>query len=84
MGDCKMIGKILKTMRKEKGLSQKKIGKFVNKSENTISQWEQGIIEKIDFKDIEIIAELCDYEIQFINKKTNQILTSKNIDRKEL
>ena len=44
-----MIGKILRTMRKEKGLSQDKIGKYVNKSENTISQWEQGVIEKIDF-----------------------------------
>ena len=79
-----MIGKILKTMRKQKGLSQENIGKYVNKSENTISQWEQGVIEKIDFKDIEIIAEICNYEIQFVNKTTKEILTSKNIDRKEL
>ncbi len=79
-----MIGKILRTMRKEKGLSQDKIGKYVNKSENTISQWEQDVIEKIDFKDIEIIAELCDYEIQFVNKKNNEVLTSKNIERKEI
>ena len=71
-------------MRREKGLSQDKIGKYVNKSENTISQWEKGVIEKIDFKDIEIIAEVCGYEIQFLNTKTNEILTSKNIDRKEI
>ena len=79
-----MLGKILRTMRKEKGLSQENIGKFVNKSENTISQWEKGVIEKIDFKDIEIIAETCDYEIQFINKKTKQVLTTENISRKEI
>ena len=79
-----MLGKIIKTMRKEKGWTQEKIGKYVNKSENTISQWENGTIEKINFKDIEIIAEICDYEIQFINKKTNNILTTKNIERKEL
>ena len=79
-----MLGKILRRMRREKGLSQDKIGKYVNKSENTISQWEKGVIEKIDFKDIEIIAEVCGYEIQFLNTKTNEILTSKNIDRKEI
>mgnify|MGYP003571351462 CR=1 FL=1 len=79
-----MIGKILKTMRKEKGLSQDQIGKYVGKKENTISQWEKGVIEKIDFKDIEIIAELCDYEIIFKNKKANNELTTKNIDRKEI
>lgn len=79
-----MIGKILKTMRKEKKWTQEKIGKYVNKSENTISQWENNIIEKIDFKDIEIIADICDYQIQFVNKKTGQILTTENIERKEI
>lgn len=79
-----MIGKIIRTMRKEKGWTQEKIGKYVNKSENTISQWEKGIIEKIDFKDLEVIAEICDYEIQFVNKKNNNILTTKNIERKEI
>lgn len=79
-----MIGKILKTMRKQKGWTQEKIGKYVNKSENTISQWENNIIEKIDFNDIEIIADICDYQIQFVNKKTNDILTTENIERKEI
>ena len=79
-----MLGTILRTMRRKKGLSQEQIGRFVNKSENTISQWEKGVIEKIDFKDIEIIAEACDFEIFFINKNTKDVLTTRNIDRKEI
>lgn len=79
-----MLGKILKTMRKRNGFSQEEIGKYVNKSENTISQWENGVIEKIDFKDIEIIAEMCNFEIQFVDKKSKEILTTQNIERKEI
>ena len=79
-----MVGKIIKRMRREKGWTQEKIGQYVNKSENTISQWEKGVIEKIDFKDIEIIADICDYDIIFQNRKTKEILTTKNIERKEI
>ena len=78
-----MIGKILKTMRKSNKLSQEQISKLVGYARNTISQYETGTIEP-DFKTIEKIANLCGYEIQFINKEQNIILDSKNIERKEL
>lgn len=39
----------------------------------------------INFETIEKIAEVCGYEVVFINKKDkNKILTTKNIIRKEL
>ena len=63
-----MIGKILKTMRKSNKLSQEQISKLVGYARNTISQYETGTIEP-DFKTIEKIANLCGYEIQFINKE---------------
>ena len=78
-----MIGKILKTMRKSSKLSQEQISKLVGYARNTISQYETGTIEP-DFKTIEKIANLCGYEILFINKEQDITLNSKNIDRNEL
>ena len=78
-----MIGKILKTMRKSNKLSQEQVSKLVGYARNTISQYETGTIEP-DFKTIEKIANLCGYEILFINKEQDITLSSKNIDRNEL
>lgn len=78
-----MIGKILKTMRKSSKLSQEQISKLVGYARNTISQYETGTIEP-DFKTIEKIANLCGYEILFVNKEQDITLNSENIDRNEL
>ena len=78
-----MIGKILKTMWKSSKLSQEQISKLVGYARNTISQYETGTIEP-DFKTIEKIANLCGYEILFINKEQDITLNSENIDRNEL
>ena len=78
-----MIGKILKTMRKSNNLSQEQVSKLIGYARNTVSQYETGTIEP-DFKTIEKIANLCGYEIVFINKEQNLTLSSKDIDRKEL
>lgn len=78
-----MIGKILKTMRKSNNLSQEQVSKLIGYVTNTVSQYETGTIEP-DFKTIEKIANLCGYEIAFINKEQNLTLSSKDIDRKEL
>ena len=42
-----------------------------------------GAIEP-DFKTIEKIANICGYEINFINKELDMTLNSKNIERNEL
>ncbi len=78
------INKILKTIRLQKKLRQEDISKIIGIQSNTYSDWERGRTQKIAFDDIEKIAEICDYEIQFVNKKNKTILTTKNIDRKEL
>jgi len=78
-----MIGKILKTMRKKAGLSQSQVSKLVGFARNTISQYETGVLQP-DFETINKIAQVCGYEIEFINKKDNDVLTSENIDREEI
>lgn len=78
-----MIEKILKTMRKSNNLSQEQISKLVGYARNTISQYETETIQP-DFKTIEKIANECDYEIIFYNKKLNKTLTTKNINREEI
>lgn len=78
-----MIGKILKTMRKIKGLKQSDISKITNIPQNTLSQYENEKIQPT-FEIIEKIANICDYEIIFKNKIDNTILSSENINRKEI
>ncbi len=78
-----MIGKILKTMRKQAGLSQEQISKVCGFARNTISQYETGTLQP-DFATIEKIANECGYEITFTNLKTKQLLTTENIEREEI
>lgn len=78
-----MIGKILRTMRKNANLSQEQISKVCGFARNTISQYETGTLQP-DFKTIERIANECGYDITFTNSKTKQVLTTKNIEREEI
>ena len=76
-----MIGKILKYMRKKQELNQDELSKKTNIPQNTISQYETGRIQPT-FEIIENIANNCGYEVEF--KNNDDIVNSKNIDRKEL
>lgn len=78
-----MIGKILKTMRRKNNLSQEQMSKRIGYARNTISQYETETIQP-DFATIEKIANECGYEISFYNKKQDDLLTTENIDRKEI
>lgn len=79
-----MIGKIIKTMRRKSNLTQEELSKksFIGRS--TLSDYEREKTD-INFDNIEKIAEICGYEVLFINKKDkNDVLSSKNIDREEI
>ncbi len=78
------INKILKTIRKKSKLRQEDIAKQIGIQANTYSDWERGRTQKVSFEDIEKIANICGYEIIFQNTKSKDIITSKNIDRKEI
>ena len=70
-------------MRREKELSQEDMAMILNINQTTLSGYERGYREP-NYETIEKIAKICNYEIQFINKNTNNILTTKNIERKEI
>ena len=78
-----MIGKILRTMRKNAGLSQEQVSKLCGFARNTISQYETVTLQP-DFKTIEKIANECGYKITFTHTKTKQVLTTENIEREEI
>lgn len=79
-----MIGKIIKTMRRGNNLTQEELSKLTFIGRSTLSDYEREKTD-INFENIEKIAEACNYEILFVNKKDKtQILSSKNINRKEI
>ncbi|WP_206459213.1 helix-turn-helix domain-containing protein [Anaerovorax sp. IOR16] len=41
--DCKKVGSLIYTLRKEKGMTQKEIADLMNISDKTISKWERGL-----------------------------------------
>ena len=79
-----MVGKIIKTMRRENNFSQEELAQKVYLGRTTLSDYEREKTD-INFDNLEKIANACGYEILFVNKKDNtKILTSKNINRKEI
>ncbi len=78
-----MIGKVLRTMRKKKGLTQNDIEKICKIGRASLSLYELEDRQPT-FETIEKIANVCGYEIIFINSKTKDRLTTSNIDREEI
>ncbi len=79
-----MVGKIIRTMRRENNFSQEELANKVYIGRTTLSDYEREKTD-INFDNLEKIANTCGYEIFFINKKDkNKMLTSKNINRKEI
>ena len=78
-----MIGKALKYMRKNKKLKQDVLAKQIGISQQNLSRYEneQRIIS---FDTIEQIANKCDYEIYFINKKTKDKFKANDLTRKDI
>ena len=66
-----MIGIILRNIRKTKGLTQQYIGKKLNLAENTISNYETEYSNP-NFDTIYKFINVCDFEIEFIDKKTKR------------
>lgn len=79
-----MIGKIIKTMRHEAGITQAELSKKTYIGRSTLSDYEREKTD-INFENIEKIANACNYEVLFINKNDKKrILSSNNIDREEI
>ncbi len=78
-----MIGKALKYMRNQNNLSQEKMSLLTNIGRSTLSDYEREKTD-ISFENIEKIANMCNYEILFKNKKTKEIFKVKDLERKDV
>ena len=70
-------------MRKKNKFSQEDLAKITNLAPSTISGWETNYRQPT-FEYIEKIANICGYEINFVDKKTKETINTKNIERKEI
>lgn len=62
--DCVKIGKLIRTLRKEQGLTQRQLAAGMNISEQAVSKWERGL----GFPDVSLLPELS--EILGVNPET--------------
>lgn len=74
---------MLKFMRLASGQKQSELGNKINIAQTTVSGYETGYSNP-DFATIERIANECDFEIIFRNKKTQEEFTAKSIERKDI
>lgn len=78
-----MIGKMLKMLRSNKGYNQTELAEKLNIAQTTLSGYETNYSNP-NFETIEEIAKICDFEIIFRNKNTNEEYTTENIVRKDI
>ena len=69
-----MIGTILRNIRKIRGFTQSNIGDELNLADNTISNYETEYSNP-NFDKIQKFVSVCDFEIQFVDKKSKKIYT---------
>ena len=78
-----MIGKALKYIRKNKNLKQDALAKQLGISQQNLSRYENDQ-RIISFETIEQIANTCDYNIYFIQRKTKEKFKVENLKRKDV
>lgn len=77
-----MLGKMLKLLRTDSGLSQKELAEKLNIAQTTLSGYETNYSNPT-YEMIEKIAQNCGYEIIFRNINTNDEYSIKQISRKD-
>lgn len=75
-----MIGMILRNIRKIRGLTQEDVGRKLNLADNTISNYETGYSSP-NFDTIKKFADVCDFEIKLIDKKTKKMYSIKELSK---
>lgn len=75
-----MIGRILRNIRKINKQTQEQIGKELNLAENTISNYETEYSNPT-FDTILKFLNVCDFDIQFVDKKTKKVYTIKELSK---
>ena len=68
-----MVGKIIRTMRRENNLSQEDLANKVFLGRTTLSDYEREKTD-INFDSLEKIANVCGYDILFVKRKDKDML----------
>lgn len=75
-----MVGMILRNIRKMAKLTQAKLGKKLNLAESTICNYETEYASPTFEVAIDFI-EKCNFDIQFIDKKSKKVYTLKELSK---
>lgn len=75
-----MIGTILRNIRKIRGLTQSNVGNELNLADNTISNYETEYSNP-NFDTIKKFIDVCDFEIQFVDKKNKKVYSIKELSK---
>lgn len=75
-----MIGMILKNIRKFRNLTQEEIGEKLHLADNTISNYETEYSSP-NFDTIKKFADLCDFQIQFVDKINNKTYSIEELSK---
>lgn len=78
-----MLGKLLKYMRISKNLKQDDIASQLNIRSNALSQYETDSRQPT-FETIKKIADICNFDIKFIDRDTNKEIDIKELNRKDI
>lgn len=76
------LGNEVTKLRKEKDFSQDDIEKFSNITKRTISKIENGFIDEVGIKKVEMILNLLDYELSIRPKGRPKTLEELQDERK--
>jgi len=82
IGGYRMVGKIIKYMRLKSGYKQEEIAQQVKVKQSTLSGYETDF-SKPNYETVAQIAEICDYEIVFIDKNSGEKITQDDLNRME-
>lgn len=75
-----MIGMILRNIRKIRGLTQSNVGYELNLADNTISNYETEYSNP-NFDTIKKFIDVCDFEIQFVDKQNKKVYSVKELSK---
>ena len=75
-----MIGRILRNIRKIRGLTQSNVGDELNLADNTISNYETEYSNP-NFDTIKKFIDVCNFEIQFVDKEKNKIYSIEELSK---
>lgn len=67
--DCEKIGRLIKSLRKEKGLTQRELAERINVSDKAVSKWERGV----GCPDVSLVSEIA----KFFGADLESILSGK-------